>query len=427
MNGKNDKMATRRGFLAGTAGLMAAAGSGFGAVAAEPTAPANVMSGGGQDIHKIEPFWGRHQGGIATRQQTNSYFAAFDLATDKRDDVASLLRVWSLAAERMTAGQTAAQLSDDTTVPASDSGDALSLPAARLTLTFGFGQGLFSKEGRDRYQLAERRPEALGDLPKFPGDQLVEEHTGGDLSIQACADDPQVAFHAVRQLARLADGTAQIRWAQTGFAAGPASKGTGRNLMGFKDGTINPTDFDRFVWVGNEGPDWMRGGSYLVTRRIRIALEHWEKMTVAFQESVVGRHKYSGAPLGGKHEFDPLNLDANDQDGNPINPENSHVRLSAPEVNDGAQILRRAYSYNDGLNFTAERWPPWRQGNEYDAGLFFVSYQRDPRTGFIPIHQKLSRMDAMNQFTTHVGGGLFACPGGTAKGEFIGQRLFDRT
>jgi deferrochelatase/peroxidase EfeB len=419
-------LASRRSFLAGTAGLVAAAGSGFAASAAEPVAPANVMGGGGQDLHRMEPFWGKHQGGIATRQQTNSYFAAFDLTTDKRDQVKSLLGTWTEAAARMTAGQTAARLGEDLALPAPDSGDALSLPPARLTITFGFGPGLFVKDGRDRYQLAARRPEALADLPKFPGDQLVDAHTGGDLSIQACADDPQVAFHAVRQLARLAYGVVQIRWAQTGFAAGPAGKGTGRNLMGFKDGTMNPTDFDRFVWVGNEGPDWMRGGSYLVARRIRIALEHWERMNVAFQEQVVGRHKYSGAPLGGKREFDPLNLDATDKDGNPVIPDNSHVRLSSPDLNNGAQILRRAYSYNDGVNFTAERWPPWRQGMEYDAGLFFMSYQRDPRTGFVVMYDKLSKMDAMNQFVTHVGGGLFACPGGAAKGEFIGQRLFDR-
>jgi len=425
MSDTKDKtlLASRRGFLTGAAGLMAAAGSAgltSAAVAAEP----NAMGGGGQDLHKSEAFWGPHQGGIATRQQTNSYFAALDIITDKRAEVEALLRVWTDAAARMTAAQTAVALSDDTSQPATDSGEALSLPPARLTLTFGFGPGLFTKDGNDRFQLAARRPEAFADLPKFPGDQLVEEHTGGDLSVQACADDPQVAFHAVRQLVRLADGVATIRWTQTGFAAGPASKGTGRNLMGFKDGTINPTDFDRFVWVGTEGPDWMRGGSYLVARRIRIALEHWDRMNVAFQEQVVGRHKYSGAPLGGKHEAEPLDLNATDKDGNLVIPESAHARLSHPDLNDGAQILRRAYSYNDGVNMTAERWPPWRQGMEYDAGLFFMGYQRDPRTGFVVMYEKMSRMDAMNQFLTHVGGGLFACPGGPAKGEFIGQRLF---
>lgn len=419
----DDKLvASRRGFLTGTAALLATAGS---AAAAVPGTPhSDVMGGGGQDIHKTEPFWGKHQGGIATRQQTDSYFAAFDLVTEKVADVASLLQRWTEAAAHMTAGQPARTLSNDPAQPPEDSGEALSLPPARLTITIGFGPGLFTKDGKDRYGLAAKRPEALVDLPSFPGDQLVPEHTGGDLSVHACADDPQVAFHAVRQLAALADGVAQLRWTQTGFAAGPASKGTGRNLMGFKDGTINPTNLDQHVWVGSEGPGWMQGGSYLVTRRIRIALEHWDRTNVAFQEQVVGRKKMSGAPIGGKDEFEPLNLSATDAEGNPLIPETSHVRLSAPEVNNGAQILRRAYSYNDGLNFTAERWPPWRQGLEYDAGLFFMGYQRDVRQGFIPIHANLSRMDAMNQFITHVGGGLFAIPGGPAKGGYIGQGLF---
>jgi deferrochelatase/peroxidase EfeB len=88
-----------------------------------------------------------------------------------------------------------------------------------------------------------------------------------------------------------------------------------------------------------------------------------------------------------------------------------------------AQVLRRPYSYNDGTNFVTERWPPWRQGMEYDAGLFFVCYQRDPRTGFVKINERLSRFDMMNQFITHVGSGLFAIPHGAQKGEFIGRRL----
>jgi deferrochelatase/peroxidase EfeB len=177
----------------------------------------------------------------------------------------------------------------------------------------------------------------------------------------------------------------------------------------------------------DEGPAWMRNGSYLVTRRIRIALEHWERTETDFQEEIIGRHKYSGVPLGGRNEFDPLALDAMDQDGNHLIAENAHVRLAAPEANGGAEILRRAYSYNNGVNFTAERWPPWRQGLMYDAGLFFAAYQRDPRTGFIRIFENMAKLDALNQYTTHVGSGLFACPSGVREGEFIGQRLFENT
>jgi deferrochelatase/peroxidase EfeB len=423
---------TRRGLVRVAAGIAAAAGSGL---AVGDVAKAAIEANGGTaissgDKDEVEPFWGEHQGGITTAVQDHSYFAALDLQTGKRDDVVKLLRGWTAAAAHMTAGQTAAPIGQDLTIPGPDTGEALGLPAARLTLTFGFGAGLFSKDGKDRYGLALRRPTALVDLPRFNGDQLIATRTGGDLSIQACADDPQVAFHAVRQLARLAYGTAAIRWAQAGYITRPDGAGTPRNLMGFKDGTSNPSVGDpeamaKFVWVGEEGPDWMTGGSYVVARRIRIALEHWDRMKVAFQEQTIGRHKYSGAPLGGKGEFDPIDLSASDKDGNPVIPDSAHVRLASAATNSGAQILRRPYSYNDGVDFTAERWPPWRQGMEYDAGLFFICYQRDPRTGFIKIFDNTSKFDMLNQFVTHTGGGLFACPGGIAKGEFIGQRLFE--
>jgi deferrochelatase/peroxidase EfeB len=380
------------------------------------------------DRNRIEPFWGTHQGGITTPLQSHTYAAALDLVTTKRDDLIRLLRAWTTAAARMCSGQPV-QATDQSIAPQPDSGEALGLPAARLTLTFGFGAGLFAKDGKDRYGLAAQRPQALGDLPPFNGDQLVETRTAGDLSVQACGDDPQVAFHAVRQLVRLAYGVAKVRWAQTGFIPGVGPDQTPRNLMGFKDGTSNPSIDDpaaleKYVWVGTEGPEWMRGGSYVVMRRIRIALEHWDRMPLEFQEQTFGRHKDSGAPLGLKNEFDPLDLDKADKDGEPVIPESAHVRLAAAATNDGARILRRPYSYNDGVNFTTERWPPWRQGMEYDAGLFFVCYQRDPRTGFIKIFDKLSKFDMLNQFVTHIGGGLFACPAGIAPGEFLGQRLF---
>jgi deferrochelatase/peroxidase EfeB len=194
------------------------------------------------------------------------------------------------------------------------------------------------------------------------------------------------------------------------------------------DGSTTPDMPGRFgdvVWVGAEGPDWMRGGSYLVARRIRISLEHWDRTEVDFQEQVIGRHKVSGAPLGKTGEFEPLGLDRVDADGNPVIPQNAHVRLGAAASNGGAQMLRRGYAYNDGLSFTAERWPPWRQGMMYDAGLMFLAYQRDPRTGFIRVFEPMSKLDALNQFVTHNGSGLFACPPGLALGQYIGQGLFE--
>jgi deferrochelatase/peroxidase EfeB len=414
----NVPRSSRRRLLAGAGGVAAALGAGFAARSAVPHPVQKPRS-------VTEPFWGPHQGGIATPAQSHTYFAAFDLTTEKRDDIVTLLRSWTDAAASLTAGQSLAPPAADSYGSGSDSSETLGLDTARLTVTFGFGAGLFEKDGKDRYGLAAQRPEALVELPHFNGDQLLPTRTGGDLSVQACADDPQVAFHAVRQLARLAYDTAEIRWAQTGFISRPAEGGTPRNLMGFKDGTQAPQQIDKVVWVAEDGPAWMRGGSYLVVRRIRMALEHWDRTNVGFQEQTFGRQKASGAPLGLKDEFEPLGLDRTDKDANPIVPDNAHVRLANASSNDGAEILRRGYAYNDGVNFTAERWPPWRQGMEYDAGLLFVCYQRDPRTGFIRIFENMSKLDMLNQFVTHTGGGLFACPGGVHQGEFIGQRLFD--
>jgi deferrochelatase/peroxidase EfeB len=182
---------------------------------------------------------------------------------------------------------------------------------------------------------------------------------------------------------------------------------------------------NQFVWANGADAPWMQGGSYGVVRRIRITLEHWDNTEEDFQEQVFGRHKYSGAPIGKKNEFDPVDLDAQDKDGNSVIPENSHVRLSNQASNNGAQILRRSYGYNDSSNFYVERWPPWRQETEYDAGLIFIAYQGDPRTGFIPINEKLSKFDMMNQFTTHVGSAIFACPPGAKPGSYIGAGLFE--
>ncbi|MGD0106493.1 MAG: iron uptake transporter deferrochelatase/peroxidase subunit [Rhodopila sp.] len=419
MNNPRDSLPrpSRRGLLAAAGGLFAAAGAGGAARAAPDGAVARSSA-------KTEAFWGAHQAGIVTPPQSHCYFAAFDLTTDKRDDVIDLLRAWTATAARLTVGQTAEPLGNDLDAPGPDTADAVGLPPARLTVTFGFGAGLFTKDGKDRYGLAGSRPAELVDLPRFNGDQLVPEKTGGDLSIQACADDPQVAFHAVRQLARLSYDAADLRWAQTGFSSRPADGATPRNLMGFKDGTQTPENVDKAVWVGDDGPAWMRGGSYLVVRRIRMALEHWDRTKVPFQEQTMGRHKYSGAPLGLQNEFESLGLDRNDKDESPIIPENAHVRLGNAAENNAAEILRRGYSYNDGVNFTAERWPPWRQGMEYDAGLLFICYQTDPRTGFVKLFEKMAKFDMLNQFVTHTGGGLFACPGGVRRGEFIGQGLF---
>jgi deferrochelatase/peroxidase EfeB len=402
--------ASRRGFLAGASTLAAAAAAGV-------PATAQVAHDKSDPARAVEPFHGAHQAGITTAQQRHTIAMAFDVTTTDRAALVDLLRRWTEAAARLAAGDEA---------QAADAGDAWGLKPARLTVTFGFGPSLFDH----RFGLAPHRPAALVDMPRFNGDQLVAARSDGDLLVQACADDQEVAFHAVRTLAALAYGAADKRWVQNGFIAPPPDGGTPRNLMGFKDGTMNPAPADRaamerFVWAGDEGPAWMRGGSYAVIRRIRMALEHWDRTPTDFQEDTMGRRKHSGAPLTGTGEFDPPDLARTDHDGNYVLAEGAHVRMAHPDRNGGAQILRRSYSYNDGLSFTAERWPPWRQGMEYDAGLLFVAWQRDPRTGFIRIFEPMSKLDMLNQFVTHTATATFAAPPGVKPGEYVGQALFE--
>ena len=363
-----------------------------------------------------------HQAGIATAQQEHLHFVALDLVTQEVSEVRDLLRAWSEAAGRMTRGETAGDDNFSEFLPPDDTGEAFDLSPARLTLTFGFGPSFFEKDGEDRFGLGTVSPDALAPLPLLTGDVLDEGRSDGDLCVQACADDPQVAFHAVRNLVRISRGLAVVRWSQLGFgrtASTSKTQATPRNLMGVKDGTnnIKAEDEDlmnRHVWVPDEdGPSWMVGGTYLVARRIRMLIEVWDRVSLGEQEASIGRHKYSGAPMGKEDEFDPVDLKATDESGEPLIAPDAHVRLA--RQSDEEKILRRGYSFTDG--FDAER-------GQLDAGLFFISFQRDPHKQFVPLQQRLAANDRLNEYIRHTSSALFACPPGATEGEFVGERLF---
>jgi deferrochelatase/peroxidase EfeB len=436
---------SRRSLLRG--GLLAGAGlAGAGAVAggvAGGLAGHAIAAAGADTAGQAEPFWGTHQAGILTGTQRHTVLAAFDLTTGDRADLVTLLKDWTALAAALTAGQSVtvpiytppggggADAYADATGGSTtdDSLEAYGLGPNRLTLTMGFGRSLFlTGEGEDRFGISGRLPPALISLPHFAGDELATADSDGDVFLQACADDPQVAFHAVRSIARIAPDVATLRWTQVGFSPDNAG-GTPRNLMGFKDGTMNsnlhpPASPQATLWAGPEGPAWMHHGSYLVYRRIRITLEHWDRLPPGLQEQVIGRHKLTGAPLGQPGEFSPLDLDKRDAQGSPVIPAGAHVRLAAPQANNGAVIVRRAFSYNNGTTAFTERWPPWRQALEYDAGLLFLAYQKDPRNGFVPIFTRLAEADALNQFTTHTASAVLAIPpGATGPGDWIGRTL----
>ena len=415
-------------------GLLGAAGAGLAGVAAGAMGARVLDSADNSPADatilgpKTYPFYGTHQAGIVTPVQDRLHFAVFDVTTDSRQDLIQLLKDWTLAAARMSQGLGAGELgptSGPYGAPPDDTGEAIGLPPSGLTLTFGFGPSLFRKAGKDRFGISDRQPTALERLPHFPGDNLDPDKSDGDLCIQACSDDPQVAVHAVRNLARIAFGRAAIRWSQLGFgrtSSTSTSQATPRNLFGFKDGTMNlkaeePATIDEHVWVPS-GADtkagWLAGGSYLVARRINMTIEIWDRQPLREQERVIGRTKAEGAPLSGGHEFDQPDFAMKGRGDEPLVATDAHVRMVHSDNNGGVKMLRRGYNFVDGSNGLGRM----------DAGLFFLAFVRDPRTHFIPMQTKIGRGDAMSEYLQHTGSALFAVPPGVAQGQFVGQALF---
>ncbi|MEF9915515.1 iron uptake transporter deferrochelatase/peroxidase subunit [Streptomyces sp. P5-A9] len=396
--------------LLGTAGATGAVLGTVGALAgraiAVPAGDTPLASvGSGQS-----PFHGRHQSGIIGDLQSSGHLVAFDLVPGSgRKKAAALLRRWSTTATRLMAGELAAD---------GDTGVALDAGPSSLTITFGLGRSFFDRTG-----LASRRPKALAPLPPYSSDRIDKSRSEGDLWVQIGANDALVAFHALRAIQKGAGSAARVRWQMNGFNRSPGTTPhpmTARNLMGHVDGTRNPRpdekDFEKKVFVPSDGePDWMANGSYAVVRRIRMLLDDWEKLSRGDQEKVIGRRKSDGAPLSGGTETSDMDLEKTDAEGSLVVPFTAHARISRPDYNQGATILRRLLSYHDGYD----------KNGTPDAGMLFVCWQADPMRGFVPLQFHLDRADALSQYIRHEASGLFAVPGGAAKGEYVGQRLLE--
>ncbi|UIJ34213.1 iron uptake transporter deferrochelatase/peroxidase subunit [Allobranchiibius sp. GilTou73] len=401
------------GLAAGAAiGLGAGWGAGSASAAGAPDDHDTV------DLSTQHPFYDEARpAGIKTPQQRYAVYMTFDLAQGAlRSDLQVLLARWTAAIAQLMKGAPIGQV--DSVRPGAigqDTGEAAGLDAASLTVTVGLGPGLFD----ERFGLSSKKPALLADLPALPSDNLVAASSGGDLSLQACADDPQVAYHAVRNLARMVRGTAMTRWAVLGFGRASAGKGqeTPRNLLGFKDGTRNlrsDADYDEFVWVDDASEQaWLRGGTYQVVRKISMNIEVWDADPINDQQSIFGRTKNVGAPLTGHGEFDTPNFHSRNATGKTVIPADSHVALAAHENNGGVKIMRRGYNYTEGINGFGQ----------LDAGLLFIAYMSTPQH-FVTLQSKLGASDRLNEYISHVGSGLFAVPPAPKSGHYIGEQLF---
>ncbi|MEV6601493.1 Dyp-type peroxidase [Actinoplanes sp. NPDC051346] len=388
---------SRRNLLAGgsVAGLSAAAGAAVGAAAIgrPPVAAAPAAAGFGTET---VAFHGPRQAGVANEPPAHAAFVAFTLAagTDRRT-LGRMMRLLSDDAARLTRGEPALGDTDATLA---------GLPS-RLTVTFGFGPGLYRAAGLD-----DRRPPSVADLPPLRIDRLERRWSGGDLLVQICADDPMTVTHTQRMLIKDARPFAAVRWVQRGFRNTPGVQPAGftqRNVLGQLDGTANPrgAELDTAVWA----PD---GGTTLVVRRIRAEIETWDLLSTVDKEAAVGRRLATGAPLTGQNEHDEPDFAALDPAGLPVIPDFSHVtraRVTDPAL----KILRRPYNYDD---------PPNAAGHP-DSGLIFASFQADVTRQFLPIQRRLAEKDLLNQWITPIGSAVFAVPPGCAEGGWIGDRL----
>ena len=382
------------------------------------------------------PFRVDHQAGITTPAQDNMFTAAFDVSTTDVEELKTLLSDWAVAAEQMTAGELiGGQPSSNKQLPPKDTGEAWGYKPNGLTITFGVGKGLFvDADGKDRFGLAAKMPAILKEgMPSFSGDQLHAAQSDGDLLIQACSNDAQVCVHAIRNLTRIAFGTATLRWSQVGYgrtSSTSVDQETPRNLFGFKDGTNNikaedPADqLNEHLWV-QKGDDaaaaWMTGGTYYVARRIRMLAEIWDRLRLIEQEQTMGRDKRYGAPLSianptkSSEEFTTVDYAAKDDKGETLVPADAHIAVVSPEQNQGRRMLRRGYNYTDGSDSLGQ----------LQTGLFFIAFVRDPRTNFYPILDRMTKTDALQEYLKHEASALFAIPPGIKEGDtMVAASLF---
>jgi deferrochelatase/peroxidase EfeB len=416
---------SRRGFITG--GLAGGVGVGVGLGAAG--AGANTLSAGEQARDALAdalarriPFDGPHQAGILTPAQDQMTMLALDCVATTSVGLFEALQSVSVQARRLTQGGPIGATEVDDPPPDSGILGAYDSPDG-LTVTIAFGASLFD----DRYGLARVRPKRLVEMPNFPNDAIDPTRSGGDVLVQVCANHRDTVVHTVREILRATAGKLVVRWTLDGFSGaqrGPTSHSSKRNLFAFRDGTANPDVadaalMDRLLWVagvpgsGSGEPAWTAGGTYQVVRAIRMHVEFWDRVGLLEQEQMIGRDRVTGAPLGGRTEFEDPDY-ASDPHGRRIKLD-AHIRLANPRTPATAdqRILRRGYNYARGID----------EAGDLDQGLLFIAFNQDIDRQFATIQNRLTP-EPMVDYITPVGGGYFFAPRGSrGLGDWVGSGL----
>jgi len=369
-----------------------------------------------------QPFYGPHQAGILTPQQASMMLVAFDVLAADKADLERLFRLLTTRFDFLTTGGAAPE-TPNPRMPPMDSGIlGAEIFPDNLTITLSAGVSLFD----DRFGLKAQMPKKLQKMERFPNDSLDASLCHGDVLLQICANTADTVIHALRDIIKHTPDLLSVRWKREGFISNHAARSRGKetpiNLLGFKDGTANPDSsntglMDDVVWVTKEQdePAWSLGGSYQAIRIIQFHVESWDRTPLKEQQTIFGREKHSGAPLGMNNEHDEPDYAA-DPDGNVIALD-AHIRLANPRTKETQSnlMMRRGYSYSLGVS----------KSGQLDMGLLFVCYQHDLEEGFLAVQKRLNG-EALEEYVKPLGGGyFFVLPGAPDKRHYLGQGLIE--
>lgn len=366
------------------------------------------------------PFHGRHQMGVVNPPPAAAILASFNMLASTPKDLQRLLRLLTERASFLMSGGDTPALGDK--FPPADSGILGShIVPENVTITVALGSSVFD----DRFGLKKLKPAHLKQMHGFPNDALDASMCHGDLLLQFCADSLGSCIHALRDIVKNTPDLLTLRWKIDGFLpAQPTgqTRQTPRNLLGFKDGTGNPDTsddalMDKVVWVqpGGDEPAWTAGGSYQVVRLIRHFLERWDRTPLQEQQSIFGRMRETGAPIGQEHEHDQPHYAADPEDQKV--PLNSHMRLANARDAEAQNhlILRRAFNYSRGVT----------KSGQLDMGLNFICFQRDLDAGFLYLQNRLNG-EPLEEYIKPFGGGyFFVLPGVPDESGYLGQPLLE--
>ncbi|MET3701360.1 iron uptake transporter deferrochelatase/peroxidase subunit [Citrobacter sp. UYEF32] len=401
-------------------GALALAGGCPVAHAAKPQSAPGTLSPNAR--MEKQPFYGEHQAGILTPQQASMMLVAFDVLASDKADLQRLFRLLTQRIAFLTEGGPAPE-TPNPRLPPMDSGILGPFIAPdNLTITVSLGDSLFD----DRFGLRAQKPKKLQKMERFPNDALVSSLSHGDLLVQICANTQDTVIHALRDLIKHTPDLLSVRWKREGFISDHAARSKGKetpvNLLGFKDGTANPDSsdnalMDKVVWVTNDQaePAWAVGGSYQAVRIIQFHVEFWDRTPLKEQQTIFGRDKQTGAPLGMHNEHDVPDY-ASDPGGDVIALD-SHIRLANPRTPEtqSSLMMRRGYSYSLGVT----------NAGQLDMGLLFVCYQHDLEKGFLTVQKRLNG-EALEEYIKPIGGGyFFVLPGVKDQNQYLGQALLE--